>query len=156
MSARSALIDGTELARTLARVAAERDLEFSTIDELCDIADEHDLWGEEIEARATRLYKKSLIRSIVRKPHEDEDGNVIEWVGIVKKDAATGREAPFYKQIEMFDEDDTEYVIRDRVRRAGKFIEEAIRFRDLGVSKFGKRFQKRFDFNLDDLKPPDA
>ncbi len=89
----------------------------------------------------------------MRRGLRDEAGEKIEWASVIRKDVTGTKATRQYKQVALFNLDDFESIIRDRKQRIQEFRQELHRFCKLALARFGKRIQKRFDF---DLNQPEA
>ncbi len=148
------LIDAAEFAKAV----ADAGLGFATIDELVRIADEAGVWTDEMFTRGIAEAKKDVVRRLMRSKTKDEDGNVIEWCSVVRKNRK-GETVQAYKQIAMFDVSDYVQVINDRYERRQYWDAEFRRYAMLAISRFGRtRIQKQFTFMLptDDPELRDA
>lgn len=134
-------------ASSFAKLIAEKELGFATIDELCDIADTHEVWTDLLRSDGMRALKKDILRRVMRQKAYDEDGNRIEWVNITQTSKKGGTK-PVYKQLDLLNIGEFEELIRDRKKRFEKFEAEFIRFCKIAVAKFGSKIQRRFDFEL--------
>ena len=132
----------------LAKVVADMGLGFVSVDELCDIADEHNLWTDLFREIGLRTLKKTILREVIRHKLKDEDGETIDWRNVIQADPATGKRRRVYKQLSLLDEDDFEYVIRDQRARAGRADAELRRLCKLALRRFGGEYQRRFEFEL--------
>lgn len=119
-----------------------------SIDVAMRIADEDHCWSKAFIDTALEKAKKDKLRKVFQKGYHDADGNFVRNFNIEDTDPKTGETVQGYKQPEFFDADNWEWTVRDA--RTRYKIEER-RFEKIcrmAIKACGKKFQKRFDFQL--------
>lgn len=109
-------------------------------DEWVDACDEHGVFDGKTIAVMVRNYKRDQVRRMLRQCNESPGE---EWVNLARL-TAEGKPDNAYKQLMMFDTGDVNQLLRDRLRRAKKWIDEAVRFAKYFLPQFGPQILDPF------------
>lgn len=97
--------------------------------------------------KARESYMDRRIRALARMGGwVDKDGNPTELVNIVRANKSTGKKVHHWIQLRLLTFEDQVYLVKDRLRKHSYFYDEAKRYYDDGCTKFGRKFQKQFQF----------
>jgi hypothetical protein len=98
--------------------------------------------------RATKSYMERRINALARLDGwVDKDGNPTELVHIVRTKSRGGKKTHHRVQLHLCGFNDMVWLVRDRLQRESYFHSEAKKYCEIGSAKFGRRFQKLFQFD---------
>lgn len=115
------------------------------------ICDEHGLFDDDAGLRrANDAYKERKINALARKGNWiGKDGQPTELVHIIrtKRRGKRSQKTHHRVQLHLCGFSDLAWLVRDRLKRRDYFHDEARKYRDFGVDKYGRKFQKLFPFD---------
>lgn len=98
--------------------------------------------------RAIDLIKLRIVRDLARQGGwVDENDEPIEVVNVHRINPETGKKVHWYLDLGLCTFDDQKQLVQDRLNKAEYFRGEARRFYEDGCRKFGRKFQRLFQFN---------
>lgn len=97
--------------------------------------------------RATESYMDGVIRRLARQDGwVDKEGEPLRLFNVVRVDTATGKAKHLYVDLRLASFDDRVYLVKDRLSKAEYFHKEAEDIYRDSCKKFGRKFQKLFQF----------
>lgn len=135
-----------ELFQQILEAHAHEPLTTAQIRILCERAGLFD--GDARVINADARVKDAIIRGLARqKGWTDKDGNPIELFNVVQVNPKTSKEEHVYLNLEIATFDHHVYLVKDRLSKADYFREEAKNIYTHGCKKFGRKFQRLFQFD---------
>lgn len=97
--------------------------------------------------RATESYMDKVIRRLARQDGwVDKDGAALRLYNVVRVDTESGKAKHLYVDLRLASFDDRVYLVKDRLSKAAYFHEEAKEIYRDSCKKFGRKFQRLFQF----------